>query len=869
MDMGWPFLGRDDLVRQVTSAIAGRPGGAVLQGGLGTGKTRLAGVVADALASRGWHVERCIGSAVWTQIPFGVLSHLELKLSSRDLAYNLEQLRRRLLERAGTSRLLLAVDDANLIDPSTMALFHRLVMFGDAAILVTRRTGVEGNDEAITSLWKDGAAELFEVGPLAREAHDRLVAHALGSVEAATHAPGLWRLSQGNPLFLRELLGIIADGGVGEMPEARFERSDEAERWTRLASIVDSRVRRLADDERDALEVIAVAEPIRLALLREIVSAAVLAELERQGMVTLEALGDVEHVSTAHPIYGATLRATLPGLRRKAVCSLLASTLLQQGIERPGDRMAAATWLLDAGEQPPAELAELAAHEALGKGDPHLAERLASAAVEHAQSVTALVTLGAVRSLQHASDDARLLFERALAKVGTDAERAHATIALARHEAWIEQDPQRGTSLLEAALPTLTDLGARAELGVELAALAAIDGNVVDTAKVAGEALADAGAEPRLVVSALVWSTLARCMLGWPEGLEDDLDRGEALALELRETLPLALDQLQINRAMWLHAVDLVAAARVADAGHERAVREGGIAGAWSATELLVVKDVGDLDRALAVARRAIAELERFDPFHNLPMGCAALSHVHSLRGEREPATMWFDQAGPLERMEARSRVHGDRAQVWLTSHDADAAATLAVRAGERAEAGTLVLWACPLYHDAVRLGVPQAAVAPLSRLAGDVGAPVVRAMARHADAAAARDADALSQVAVAFEELGARLFAAEAFAQAARSSGPATPEAARATLMAMRLAAQCPGAATPGLGTLVAPLSARESEIAEAAAAGLTSRDIAKQLVLSVRTVDNHLASVYRKLGLVGREELPVLLGSSQPEQE
>lgn len=51
--------------------------------------------------------------------------------------------------------------------------------------------------------------------------------------------------------------------------------------------------------------------------------------------------------------------------------------------------------------------------------------------------------------------------------------------------------------------------------------------------------------------------------------------------------------------------------------------------------------------------------------------------------------------------------------------------------------------------------------------------------------------------------------------------------------------------------------------EIATAAAAGRASRDIAEWLVLSTRTVDNHLASVYRKLGVSGREELSEVIGA------
>ena len=40
-------------------------------------------------------------------------------------------------------------------------------------------------------------------------------------------------------------------------------------------------------------------------------------------------------------------------------------------------------------------------------------------------------------------------------------------------------------------------------------------------------------------------------------------------------------------------------------------------------------------------------------------------------------------------------------------------------------------------------------------------------------------------------------------------------------------------------------------------AAAGSSSREIAAKLVLSVRTVDNHLQNVYSKLGVTSRDEL------------
>jgi DNA-binding NarL/FixJ family response regulator len=50
--------------------------------------------------------------------------------------------------------------------------------------------------------------------------------------------------------------------------------------------------------------------------------------------------------------------------------------------------------------------------------------------------------------------------------------------------------------------------------------------------------------------------------------------------------------------------------------------------------------------------------------------------------------------------------------------------------------------------------------------------------------------------------------------------------------------------------------LTAREVEVLRLLAAGRTSREIAEALVLSVRTVDRHLANIYAKIGAANRAE-------------
>jgi DNA-binding NarL/FixJ family response regulator len=171
---------------------------------------------------------------------------------------------------------------------------------------------------------------------------------------------------------------------------------------------------------------------------------------------------------------------------------------------------------------------------------------------------------------------------------------------------------------------------------------------------------------------------------------------------------------------------------------------------------------------------------------------------------------------------------------------------------------------------DLVRLGGTGEVLDRVVELTADSTLPLGRARNMVARATRARAPGDLVAAAEAFAALGADLIAAEVYASAARlwhADGDGRA-AARATARSGELAALCEGARTPGLlpPEAVGPLSPREREIALLAARGVPSKEIAEKLYLSVRTVNNHLQSVYSKLGVSARAELAEALGTATP---
>jgi DNA-binding NarL/FixJ family response regulator len=68
------------------------------------------------------------------------------------------------------------------------------------------------------------------------------------------------------------------------------------------------------------------------------------------------------------------------------------------------------------------------------------------------------------------------------------------------------------------------------------------------------------------------------------------------------------------------------------------------------------------------------------------------------------------------------------------------------------------------------------------------------------------------------------------------------------------------------GAGPEPLRLTRRELEVAQLVGRGLTNREIAERLVLSERTVQNHVQHILTKLGLANRSQVAVWVNSRKP---
>ncbi|MDP1807452.1 MAG: hypothetical protein Q8K72_19905, partial [Acidimicrobiales bacterium] len=259
------LFGRDEELRAVLTALAGR--GCVVAGSAGVGKSRLASDAAATLG-RSRTVVRVVATAAAATIPFGSVSHLLPGGTAPTIADFVAVLRGGDLGPSPT----LFVDDAHLLDDASAALLLAVANTGVAPLLLTVRSH-EPAPDALVALWKDRYLDRVDLQALSEREVEQMVDDLLGAPSHALAYKWIYRVSQGNPLFVTEIIADVRRTGRLELREGRWHLDEGRRPLERLSELLASHIGSVSAEAHAALEVLVLGTPMRLSVFEELASA--------------------------------------------------------------------------------------------------------------------------------------------------------------------------------------------------------------------------------------------------------------------------------------------------------------------------------------------------------------------------------------------------------------------------------------------------------------------------------------------------------------------------------------------------------------------------------------------------------------------
>ncbi|MBB3606649.1 DNA-binding NarL/FixJ family response regulator [Mycolicibacterium sp. BK556] len=856
MGRGWQLLDRPAEFESIRSTlITDRGGGVVLVGPAGVGKTTLARTVTESLQTDVAWVG-CTESS--RSIPLGVFAHRIPPTGSRDPVALMAAARDAVITSPDT---VIGVDDAHLLDQLSSTLLHQIAVERAGTIVATVRSG-EPVPDAVTALWKDHHLRRLELAPLTKAQSVALIETVLGGTLEGLSADVMWHTSAGNPLFLRHMVeGALSAATLTEV-DGVWQLRGDAGVPSGLAALLEDRLDKLSSDVVDTLKLLALCEPLDVDTLCELAGEDAVDTAEIAGLIRVVQDGAKLNARFSHPLYGDVVRRRIGTISARRLRGRIVNVLREQSLDSAASRLQLARLSVDSDEPVDSGLLLAATKDAIFLSNVPLGEHLARAAFERDGGVQSAELLSRTLLWQGHPVEAEQILARFSPDDLDELQLVMWGIPRLSILFWSMGDVERAHQMLSLLWERVEHPSLRLIVEATSSAIAVHQNQIDDGIAAAQAVLADEHAPKQAVDFAAFAAGLAMPVAGRGAAFDPIAARCRSEQKATDGMIRVMVRYCDVLALTYAGDLDL-ADQRAAD--YEEFSSAGQFL-AWAIAKIttgLVATHRGRFPEAITSIEQALAALAAEA---SLPWRLPArllLARAYAAIGK-------IDQA---ERVLADAKEHSGDYVALHEPHRLIAKATLAAaKTGERQgielaheaadlarRSGQYAVEAEALHH-AARFGDLTVAQR-LAELADQIDGPVATLQARHAAALAAGDGQGLDVVSIEFEAMGMLLSAADSAAQAVplHEGERGRRKKAESSARALRLATQCGGAATPAIRSAARPLplSMREREIAMMVAAGLSNREIADQLTVSVRTVEGHIYRACIKLDVADREEL------------
>lgn len=780
---------------------------------------------------------------------------------------------------AGGRKCVILLDNAGSLDEQSTGVLLNLLQTGTARLVATaQRT----TDLPPDFYWLITSGQLAEVrlSTMTEIETQEVLQAALGHRVSTALASQMHQLVGGSPTLLQAVVSEQIERGNLVLAGEVWTLVDEVvlDGRTALEDIVRARYARESPEAREVIEVLSCARSMSLTRLARMYGPGLIADMEEAGQIVVDRT-DQHHVTLGDRYLGDIVRNWLTVERRLELRDKVpghqAHELAELTVE---DLLAYAAWTHDCHAELAPSHALAAAQAAVLLFDPKFALKCAGDispsdkewSAGQQQKAAAYLQLGLPLQAMSSLDD---ISEEQINRLEPEP-FADLITAKADCMAWLEDRCGKVPELIRQARLRLQDFGqesapadslARAGLSLDLCEFNYLsfvgDYEPMMERLSAAAASSDADAlDPvhRLRASIILMEAL--CMTGKEvESRQLMREIGGRLGEwsnvpRIRENFAWRAFNVLLLSGQWRQSIDMLKDAS-GRAGH-------GLHSGSAATDLavgLAYVYAGRGYLALDPLLAAIAQLEVRTSLHALRQAYAATAFAYAQTGNSMQATVYLDRArsadGPARFVVSSSTEFCmDMASRWLGDPNAKDrlvhAAEGHYRRGRYTLAGICMLGAtvngtAKDFHFMEEIaGLRQGPLAELSRL--------VAVGSRKKDAATMLAAAELSAT-MELDAVQARC-AALAF-DFAKAAGLAT-SATAAHKMLESLSESVP--TLPIVPRTQGPLlTDRERQIAALAGNGVSNKDIALEVGISIRTVEGHLYQVFTKLGVSSRSDL------------